>query len=462
MHKISVFLLIICILLFPAGVVVAQTSTDYPIYIVQAGDTLGAIAQRFGIALNDLLNANNISNPNVLSLGARLVIPGLPGVSGVLVTQPVPIGETLQTISIRNQIPLDLLKKLNRITSPGEIFAGINLVLNEGSKYSKLVGRATLQPGQSLLEAAISQNSSPWAFTSSHQVAHSSALLPQDMLFSKPSESKDEISSISPLIKKVEVSPLPLAQGKTITIRVSANQSLKLNGSLAGSELRFFEESPNQYIALQGIHALATPGLASFSLNITEPSNSRTTFEENLLLKSGYYINDPPLTVDPKTIDPATTKPEEEQVSQIYKNATSNKLWNSTFTLPVDEPICLQSTFGNRRSYNDSPFNYFHSGVDFGVCKNLNIYAPAPGKVVFAGPLAVRGNATIIDHGWGVYSGYWHQAEIKVSVGDTVKAGQLIGLIGKTGRVTGPHLHWEIVVNGIQVEPLDWLEKKYP
>jgi murein DD-endopeptidase MepM/ murein hydrolase activator NlpD len=99
--------------------------------------------------------------------------------------------------------------------------------------------------------------------------------------------------------------------------------------------------------------------------------------------------------------------------------------------------------------------------VDYGVCANLNIYAPAPGVVVFAGPLTVRGNATIIDHGWGVYSGFYHQSEIKVKVGDKVEAGQLIGLIGGTGRVTGPHLHWDVFVNGIQVQPLDWLEKAF-
>jgi murein DD-endopeptidase MepM/ murein hydrolase activator NlpD len=96
------------------------------------------------------------------------------------------------------------------------------------------------------------------------------------------------------------------------------------------------------------------------------------------------------------------------------------------------------------------------------VCANLNIVAPADGVVVFAGPLTVRGNATIIDHGWGVYSGYWHQKEIKVKVGDRVKAGDIIGLIGATGRVTGPHLHWEMIINGIQVEPVDWLQNAYP
>lgn len=92
----------------------------------------------------------------------------------------------------------------------------------------------------------------------------------------------------------------------------------------------------------------------------------------------------------------------------------------------------------------------------------MNIYAPAPGVVVFAGPLTVRGNATIIDHGWGIYTGIYHQAEIKVKTGDIVEAGQLIGLIGATGRVTGPHLHWDLFVNGVQVQPLDWLDRPFP
>jgi murein DD-endopeptidase MepM/ murein hydrolase activator NlpD len=92
----------------------------------------------------------------------------------------------------------------------------------------------------------------------------------------------------------------------------------------------------------------------------------------------------------------------------------------------------------------------------------LQIFAPAAGRIVFAAPLTVRGNATIIDHGLGVYSGFWHQSEILVQVGDMVEQGQVIGLVGGTGRATGAHLHWEVWVNGVQVNPLDWLYQAYP
>jgi len=82
--------------------------------------------------------------------------------------------------------------------------------------------------------------------------------------------------------------------------------------------------------------------------------------------------------------------------------------------------------------------------------------------VVFAGLLDVRGKVTVLDHGWGVYTGYYHQSEILVSEGDLVAAGDEIGLVGATGRVTGPHLHFQVWVGGVPVDPLEWLTNTYP
>ena len=143
-------------------------------------------------------------------------------------------------------------------------------------------------------------------------------------------------------------------------------------------------------------------------------------------------------------------------------DASPKKYWSGVFAVPGYDPTWITSWFGNRRSYNGGPFNAYHSGVDYGGGTGLPIKAPAPGVVVFAGPLTVRGNATIIDHGWGVYSGFWHQSEFKVKVGDLVETGQEIGSSGGTGRITGPHLHWEIWVNGVQVNPMTWLETSFP
>jgi murein DD-endopeptidase MepM/ murein hydrolase activator NlpD len=88
--------------------------------------------------------------------------------------------------------------------------------------------------------------------------------------------------------------------------------------------------------------------------------------------------------------------------------------------------------------------------------------AAAPGTVALAESLTVRGNTVLVDHGWGVYSVYMHLSSIGVAVGSAVGAGQPIGAVGASGMVTGPHLHWEVRVHGIPVDPLPWLEPGPP
>ena len=157
--------------------------------------------------------------------------------------------------------------------------------------------------------------------------------------------------------------------------------------------------------------------------------------------------------------------PEEEEVRSVVEAATPNRYWNGIFQSPAIYQE-YTSFFGRRRNYivqnSATAIQGFHTGLDFAGGEGLPISSPAPGVVVFIDQLTVRGNATIIDHGWGVYSGYWHQSDVNVQVGDMVEAGQVIGMVGGTGRVTGAHLHWELWVNGVQVDPLDWLQQDYP
>ena len=88
--------------------------------------------------------------------------------------------------------------------------------------------------------------------------------------------------------------------------------------------------------------------------------------------------------------------------------------------------------------------------------------ASARGRVAFSNLLTVRGNATYIDHGWGIYTGYLHQSQSLVEPGEIVTAGQTIGYVGGTGRVTGAHLHWEVWVVGVPVDPLNWIQAEFP
>lgn len=454
---------IIFLAFFPPRSVFAQNNSGGPTYVIQPGDTLYSIAIRFDVAVQDLINANQLTNPDILSAGMELVIPGLEGVVGKLITEPVPLGETLASLSRRYSIPLTLLVRLNRITSPVETYAGSSMILPQGEENPAKTGRIMLVAGQTILEAAAANNLNPWVLTRENFSSKIVSIISGETLYFDAPASVQSASAI-PGVASLSIEKLPLVQGKTQEIRVTTLQPMTLTGSLVGRELHFLPLSnePNTYVALQGVPALARPGLAPFILHGQAENGEQFAFEQMVLLQSGGYAQDPPLYVDPTTIDPASTKPEDDLIKEKTSPVTSTRYWEGVFRVPVDEPVCIKSWYGNRRSYNGSDYDYFHTGVDYGVCANLNIYAPAAGVVVLAELTTVRGNATIIDHGWGVYSGIWHQAELLVKVGDKVEAGQLIGQIGGTGRVTGPHLHWEVIVNGVQVEPLDWYEVTYP
>jgi LysM repeat protein len=115
------------------------------------------VAGRFGVSLTDLANANGISNINIVNVGDELIIPGLDGIQGRLVTQKVDYGETLRSLSRGYQVPVDVLAYLNHITSPMELFAGSNLIVLEKELPEQPGQRASLKQGQSLLELAILQ-----------------------------------------------------------------------------------------------------------------------------------------------------------------------------------------------------------------------------------------------------------------------------------------------------------------
>jgi murein DD-endopeptidase MepM/ murein hydrolase activator NlpD len=454
----------------PSLALAASSAQDQrPVYIVQSGDTLNSIALRFGVSSVDLANANGITDPNALAVNMRLVIPGLTGISGILTTQAVPFGETLTTISRRTRVPIDLIARLNHLTSPVELYAGVTLVIPQSEEAAGgLNGQLTVAPGQSLVEAAILAGENPWKLTSQNGLAGSWEALPGDRLyFDDGSQAQagaplKKSGAILPGIDSIEISPLPLIQGHTAVVKVASSTPVSLSGSLAGRPLQFDHQDDTHQVALQGLHAMAKPGL--YPIQVQEKLEDGSTYEfgQMILMQSGNYPQDPPLTVPPETLDPAVTKPEEDLVTGVTASHTPQQLWQGVFERPVDEPFCVKSWFGDRRSYNGSDYTFYHTGLDYGVCANLNIRAAAAGQVVYTGALTVRGNATIIDHGHGVFTGYWHQKEILVKVGDRVEAGQIIGVIGGTGRANGPHLHFEVWVNGVQVEPAEWLVNTYP
>ncbi len=116
----------------------------------------------------------------------------------------------------------------------------------------------------------------------------------------------------------------------------------------------------------------------------------------------------------------------------------------------------ISSGFGDRESPFDSS-NEFHEGIDISAPSGSSVAAAAEGVVTFAARNNDLGNAVTIDHGYGIVSRYGHLSEISVRAGQKVKAGQRIGSVGSTGRSTGPHLHYEVAVNGYKVNPIKYL-----
>ncbi|NWF63785.1 MAG: peptidoglycan DD-metalloendopeptidase family protein [Chloroflexi bacterium] len=468
MRKWFFIAIVLTLTISPMTPALAQ-DTSGPIYIVQPGDTLYSIAERFSITLGELLAANGIVDANQLAVGQQLVIPGLQGITGILDTKFINFGDSYRSLMRQTQVQPDLFLRLNRVVSPSEFYVGANMIVpiqESQTQYSRRISPAV---GESMLELAVKNNTSVWAVRSINQLAGTWESLPGDTLYIPGEPTGNNVSGLPSAFLSAEIRDLPIKQGGTGVITVIPQPNVSLGGLLVDHPLRFFPQEDGSQVALQGVHALLEPGVYPLRLDASLPDGSAQSYEQLILIVSGNYPEDPLLYVDPETIDPASTEPELQQLVSITTPATPAKLWVGDFISPAiayAESTYFTSRYGNRRTYIGQGTNLsvqgFHTGLDFGGGDGLPITAPAAGVVVFAGPWTVRGNATIIDHGWGVYSGFWHQSAIQVQVGQTVNQGDVIGLVGGTGRVTGAHLHWELWVNGVQVDPLDWLNQTYP
>jgi murein DD-endopeptidase MepM/ murein hydrolase activator NlpD len=445
----------------PLNLVRAQQG-EAPVYIVQTGDTLADIAAKFRVSAQDILQINQIAGPDSLKPGDRLVLPGFPGVSGVLTAHTLGFGEQLRSLSRREQIPIDTLLALNPITTPASLYLGSSIILPQSDPSTQLTATAVLSAAEPLLALALIDGINPWLLAEQNSLEDLQTAQPGDPFFYSSSAATPATAGLLPWIDQIEVTPQTFAQGDTIELRMHPTGQAHMSGQWMGKNLHFFQDLDGTSVALAGVYALAAPGLYPLDLVIQDGSGAAYQVEQSMRVVSGNYPLDPHLTVDPQTIDPKITAPENDQVAAIVQPATPPKMWDGLFLSPAYNPKWINSGYGDRRYYNDDPHVYFHTGVDYSGGVGLPIKAAAAGVVVFTGPLVVRGNATFIDQGWGVYSAYYHQSRIDVKVGDRIQPGQVIGLIGATGRVTGAHLHWEVWVDGTQVDPLEWLSRAFP
>jgi len=214
--------------------------------------------------------------------------------------------------------------------------------------------------------------------------------------------------------------------------------------------------SQNGKYAVVGISLKTRPG--DYPLELTHKTASDTDEHQSML---SFQVGAKEYRVQRLTIEnKRKVNPYKEDMDRIIRERNEmNKAFKSfenlaqpavDFVLPAEGPI--SSPFGLKRILNDQPRNP-HSGLDIAAPTGTPIHAPATGRVTAVGNYFFNGNTVLLDHGQGLISMYCHMSETTVAVGDTLSPGDLIGKVGKTGRVTGPHLHWSVSLNNARVDP---------
>lgn len=224
---------------------------------------------------------------------------------------------------------------------------------------------------------------------------------------------------------------VPLQPGETATYKKRRVMVIEENGNsfaIVGISLS----------SKTGKHYLKTP---SGSLSFTVQHKDYET--QRLTIKNKRQVN--PLEQDLQRI-----RQERKEMNHAFGTFDTGRPVAIDFTLPASGPI--SSPFGLRRILNDQPRNP-HSGLDIAAAHGEPITASASGKVVATGNYFFNGNTVLLDHGQGLITMYCHMSRIDVKKDSEVKKGDVIGAIGQTGRVTGPHLHWSVSLNNARVDP---------
>ncbi|MFN8596027.1 MAG: LysM peptidoglycan-binding domain-containing protein [Anaerolineae bacterium] len=430
---ISGLLVTLIVSAFPVAPVAAQDSSA-TVYVVQAGDTLSSIARRYGVTAADLASANGLLNPNLIYVGQRLRIP-----TAATITTPKPTAAPTTSPAKTSNPPAT-----NRIH--------------------------VVQSGETLFRIATQYGTSVQAIANANTLSNIALIYVGQQLIIPADAAAAVAQPSTPLrapFTSVEIGPLPLQQGSVMVVTVRTDRAVKLTGAFQDWNIPFAPDG-DKYIGLVGVSASPTtgvvPGIYPVSITATDDKGQQVTVTANVQINAGHfnseYIDLPP---DRQALlDPVLVKTERDKLNAVWTIFNPTRYWSGAFSTPAASYLKISSPFGTRRAYAGGPFSDYHEGTDFAMGAGTPVYAPADGVVVLAEPLTVRGNAIVIDHGWGVYTGYYHLSKIEVTVGQTVKPGDEIALSGNTGLSTGAHLHWDMRIRGLNVDPLQFTRRAFP
>ena len=204
--------------------------------------------------------------------------------------------------------------------------------------------------------------------------------------------------------------------------------------------------------AVVGIPLDTSPGEQTLEISVPNGAPQRVSFSVQAKEYETQHLSiSNKRMVEPSAKDLLRIQKETKIIQTVLRHFSESNEVPLDFAVPVHGP--LSSPFGLRRVFNDQPRKP-HSGLDLAAPRGAPIKAPAAGTVIAVGNYFFNGKTVVLDHGQGLISMYSHMDRIKVKEGQHVTPATLLGTVGMTGRVTGPHLHWTVSLNDTRVDPL--------
>ncbi len=263
---------------------------------------------------------------------------------------------------------------------------------------------------------------------------------------------------------KISWQPRPPAPGQPLLIQVSRLEpQTSIEGRLGSTGLNFFPAGKGKFLSLTGIDLENKDKDISLELALTSHSGSVQRIQRQIRLGQKDYgvqrltLPSSMVKLDEKTL--VRVKQEARRLERLWGQISQHRLWQARFILPVAAKVT--SLFGLRGIINGQERSP-HSGIDIATAVGTPVKATNSGRVVFVDDLFFSGNTLVIDHGQGIFTMYFHLESVALRKGQLVKRGQILGRVGRTGRVTGPNLHWGVRINRARVDPLTLIRLPLP
>ncbi|MFQ5579858.1 MAG: M23 family metallopeptidase [Nitrospiria bacterium] len=256
-------------------------------------------------------------------------------------------------------------------------------------------------------------------------------------------------------------SSLHVAQGSVVLFSVGQLQKAdSVSGRFLDKLVPFFKRASGEYAALIGIDLAQPIGRHPLIITWKEGTSDhhrKVTVEIEAEAFGVQHLKLPKKMVDLDAETLKRVRGEKKKVRKAFRQSLGKKLWEGEFVVPTKGR--RQGTFGRRRFLNGKPRKP-HTGEDISAPTGTPVLATNKGRVVLVGNFYFNGRSVFIDHGLGLFSMYFHLSEITAQEGTIINTGAEIGKVGKSGRVTGPHLHWGMHLNGARIDPYALIEKK--